>query len=148
MSNIKVDVRHWYHFDIKQLDDSYKGIYTCTACHNISDRLIRLEQIDSNLQESNKLLIKLLETKENECSDVRSILNNMPKDKHTNCNQEANVILPITATTKIPIPKPRKSLQKVAPKNKVTVLGNSMFRECGTTLSQQLKTNDTMVYSV
>ena len=132
-------------------DASYEGIYTCIVCRNISDRLTRLEQNVSNLQESNKLLIKLLETKENECSDLRSFLNNMPKNKHINCNREAdlpNVRSPTTATTKIPIPKPRKSLQKVAPKNKVTVLGNSMVRECGTTLSQQLKTKDTMVYSV
>ena len=72
--------------------DSYddSNVYTCIVCRNLSNRPTRLEQNVSNLQESNKLLIKLLENKENKCSDLKSFLNNRPNDKQLNRNQDAN----------------------------------------------------------
>ena len=71
------------------------------------------------------------------------------KDNYSDAKQTDSDDLTLAAgPLKPPVPKPRKSIKNSPTKSKVTVLGTSVVRECGSIMSGTLETKDTTVYSV
>ena len=56
--------------DVKQT-----GLYCCVLCRKLLERLESIEQVVENVQSVNKDLIHLLEAKEQECNDLRALIN-------------------------------------------------------------------------
>ena len=134
-------------------DASHEGIYTCSQCRTISDRISNLERTVDKLYQTNKDLIRLLEAKDKECSDLYKMLirssDSEIKDNNSDAKKtDSDDLISAARPVKPPVPKPRQSIKNPSRKSKVTVLGTSMVRECGSIMSGTLKTKDTTVYSV
>ena len=71
------------------------------------------------------------------------------KDNYSDAKQTDSDDLTLAAgPLKPPVPKPRKSIKNPPTKSKITVLGTSMVRECGSIMSGNLETKDTTVHFV
>ena len=69
----------------------------------------------------------MLEIKEEECTHLRSLLNEKSNSSNPTCRTEVNSTIPPTK----PIPAPRKRPLKNKTKPKITILGSSMVRNTG-----------------
>ena len=143
------------------LSESDIGIYNCSNCRQISSRLFKVEKQIESLHAVNKDLIRLLESSQQECASLRSMLqtlvseNNPPTQSDQGLNaQEApnNKIKNVSKPTPMPRAKNRTS-QKTpestcnSRKPVVTLYGDSMVRGCGEILSSSLTSQDTCVLS-
>ena len=116
------------------------GAYTCAICRKLADRLSKIEQTVENLHNINSDLIKMLEAKELECSQLRQLLAQKSNSENSPAQTtEKNTETIVINTQSKPIPAPRVSLKNKIPKAKVTVLGNSMVRNSGSLLTNHLR---------
>ena len=144
-------------------DASSVGQYACSICRTFSTCLSNIEKAVENIQCLNKDLIRLLEAKEQECSDLRKLLQekDIPFLPVHNQNEDIHRSVPVSHVSPVdshqtgptrqksrpkPVPRPRKSLQESKPK--LTLLGTSMARQSGPTIANILSNMDTCVYSI
>ena len=86
----------------------------------------------------------MLEIKEEECTHLRSLINEKSNSSNPICRTEVNSTIPPTK----PIPAPRKRPLKNETKPKITILGSSMVRNTGPHISENLKEKNTCVYAI
>ena len=77
-------------------DASHEGIYTCSHCRTIPDRISNLERTNDKLHETNKKLITLLEAKDKECSDLYKMLIRSSDSEIKDKNSDAKLLILMT----------------------------------------------------
>ena len=116
----------------QESDSNYVGIYNCSICRTISDRVLNIENQLKISQDLNKNLINLIEKSNEECEKLRKLLSNLvhhgqlfPKTK--NCWTMTTDTLPHdlepvirtlgTATTSVVQETSKKSVMPKQPLN-------------------------------
>ena len=143
-------------------DASSVGQYACSICRTFSTRLSNIERAVENIQCLNKDLIRLLEAKEQECSDLRKLL----QDKDIlflpvqNRNEDIHQSVPVSHVLPVDSPQTGPTPQKIGPNlfqdHEVTpgiqtqthCFRNFHARQSGPTIANNPPNMDTCVYSI
>ena len=67
----------WVHYVCcgdSEKDASYEGVYSCSICRTLCDRIINIEKQLVSSHELNQCLLKLVEKSNEECANLRTIL--------------------------------------------------------------------------